>query len=162
MLDDAVPLFRAYTSDNDTVRFMSWRAHKAEDETLKFLQDCLGKWSDGTEYTYAVEIAGEPVGPVGIIGLNNHPDQVQFGYVIAPAYRGQGYMTEALSALVNWSLVQPRIWRASAFCDIDNLASVKVMEKSGMIFEGILRRYIVRPNISSEPRDCRMYANVRF
>ena len=70
-------------------------------------------------------------------------------------------MTEALSALVDWSLDQPQIWQASAFCDMENLASARVMEKSGMAFEGILRRYCVHPNISSEPRDCRMYAKVR-
>ncbi len=160
-LDDAGRLFRAYASDNDTVRFMSWRAHKAEDETLGFLRDCLGKWSNGTAYPYAVEIAGEPAGPVGMIGLHNHPGMVLFGYVIARPYRGQGYMTEALSVLVDWSLDQPHIWRASAFCDVENLASARVMEKSGMAFEGILRRNCVHPNISSKPRSCRMYAKVR-
>jgi len=35
------------------------------------------------------------------------------------------------------------------------------MEKAGMTFEGVLRQYFVHPNISSEPRDCRMYAKVR-
>ena len=28
-------------------------------------------------------------------------------------------------------------------------------------FEGILRRYFVHPNLSPEPRDCRLYAKVR-
>ena len=129
-LDDAGLLFRAYTSDNDTVRFMTWRAHKVEDETLRFIRECLGEWSNGTGCTYAIEIADEPVGPVGVISLHNHPDHILFGYVIARPYRGLGYMTEALSALVDWSLDQPQIWRASAFCDMENLASARVMEKS--------------------------------
>ncbi len=160
-MDDAGPLFRAYASDNDTARFMTWRPHKSEDETLAFLRDSLDKWSDGTGYLYAIEIADESTGPVGVIDIHNHPGHVTFGYVIAPPYRQRGYMTEGLTALVDWSLRQPRIWRVSAFCDIENLASAGVMEKSGMAFEGILHRYCVHPNISSEPRDCRMYAKVR-
>jgi [ribosomal protein S5]-alanine N-acetyltransferase len=36
-----------------------------------------------------------------------------------------------------------------------------VMEKVGMQREGILRKYIVHPNISDEPRDSFMYAIVK-
>ena len=38
---------------------------------------------------------------------------------------GQVYMTEALTTLLDWSLSQPEIWRASAFCDAENLASAR-------------------------------------
>jgi RimJ/RimL family protein N-acetyltransferase len=42
-------------------------------------------------------------------------------------------------------------------CDVDNLASARVLEKVGMQREGLLRRQIVHPNISDEPGDC--YSN---
>jgi RimJ/RimL family protein N-acetyltransferase len=61
---------------------------------------------------------------------------------------------------VDWSLEQKHIFRASALCDVDNAASARVMEKAGMSFEGILHRYSIQPNISVEPRDCRVYARV--
>ena len=51
-----------------------------------------------------------------------------------------------------------RIW---AVCDLDNFASARVLEKAGMQREGVLRRYILHPNISSEPRDVYCYATVR-
>ncbi len=35
------------------------------------------------------------------------------------------------------------------------------MEKAGMTFEGVLRRYSVHPNRSPEPRDVLLYAKVR-
>ncbi len=157
-LEDAAPLFRAYASDLDVVRFVSWLVHESEEETLDFLRRCLGEWSDGSGYQYVIEAADEPV---GMIGFHMRPYRVEFGYVIARPCWGQGYMTEALTTLVDWSLKQPEIWRASAFCDIDNGASARVMEKAGMTFEGVLRRYFVHPNVSSEPRDCRIYAKVR-
>jgi len=36
-----------------------------------------------------------------------------------------------------------------------------VMEKSGMTREGLMRRGVMHPNLSSEPRDCWVYAKVK-
>lgn len=160
-LEDSVQLFRAYTSDAETVRFTPWKVHESADETLKFLRSCLEEWANGTGFPYVIELASVLSGPVGIIHFHNRGHLAQFGYGIARPYWGQGYMTEALSTLVDWSLDQPEIWRASGFCDVDNLASARVMEKAGMAFEGVLHRFSVHPNISREPRDCRIFANLR-
>jgi RimJ/RimL family protein N-acetyltransferase len=37
---------------------------------------------------------------------------------------------------------------------VDNVGSARVLEKSGFAREGLLRRWLVHPNISDEPRDC--------
>ena len=70
-------------------------------------------------------------------------------------------MTEALEPLVNWAIAQPDIYRVWAVCDIENLASARVLEKLGMTREGRLHRWLVHPNISDEPRDCFCYAKVK-
>ena len=48
-----------------------------------------------------------------------------------------------------------------AVCDPDNAASVRVLEKVGMEREGVLRRWMLHPNVSETPRDCLSYARVR-
>jgi len=70
-------------------------------------------------------------------------------------------MTEALTAVVTWALAQPDIWRIWAVTDVDNTASTRVMEKAGLTREGVLRRWIVHPNLSTDPRDCFCYARIR-
>ena len=55
----------------------------------------------------------------------------------------------------------PTVWRLAATCDIDNLASARVLEKAGLTREGILRRAIVRPNMTGKPRDALLYSKVR-
>ena len=87
--------------------------------------------------------------------------RIEFGYVLARAWWGQGLMTEALTEIVRWALAQPAIFRISAVCDVDNVGSARVMEKSGLINEGLLRRWLIHPAISNEPRDCYSYALVR-
>ena len=70
-------------------------------------------------------------------------------------------MPDAANAVVEWALAQPEIYRVWAVCDVDNLASARVLEKIGMQCEGLLRRYILHPNISEAPRDCWCYAKVK-
>ncbi len=41
------------------------------------------------------------------------------------------------------------------------LARKPRLEDAPAIFEGVLRRHILHPNIAPEPRDCRMYARVK-
>jgi ribosomal-protein-alanine N-acetyltransferase len=70
-------------------------------------------------------------------------------------------MTEVLTEVVNWALNQPGIFRTGAVCDVENIGSARVMEKAGLFREGLLRRWLMHPNISDEPRDCFIYARTR-
>jgi RimJ/RimL family protein N-acetyltransferase len=70
-------------------------------------------------------------------------------------------MSEALQSVLQWALAQPEIFRVWATCDIDNLASARVLERVGMEREGVLRRWLVHPNISEVPRDCLCYSVVK-
>ena len=87
--------------------------------------------------------------------------KIEVGYALARPYWGKGYMTEIMRTVIDWALTQPDIFRVQAFCDVENIASARVMEKAGMAREGLLRRYVVHPNISAEPRDAYLYAVVR-
>jgi RimJ/RimL family protein N-acetyltransferase len=48
-----------------------------------------------------------------------------------------------------------------AYRDTENRASARVIEKSGMRLEGLLRRHTVFPNVSPEPRDVFCFAITR-
>lgn len=51
----------------------------------------------------------------------------------------------------------PGVHRVCAYCDVDNAASARVMEKVGMVHEGTLRRWAIHPNVSDSPRDVLVY-----
>lgn len=87
--------------------------------------------------------------------------RADFGYGIARQYWGNGYTTEAVKVIIGWALKQPNIYRVWAICDVENLASARVLEKAGLQKEGILRRFANHPNISDEPRDCYCYSIVK-
>ena len=70
-------------------------------------------------------------------------------------------MTEVLTEVVNWALSLPLIFHIGAVCNVENIGSARVMEKAGLVREGLLRRWLMHPNISDEPRDCFSYARAR-
>ena len=92
--------------------------------------------------------------------LEVRPDRFKagIGYVLARAYWGQGLMPEAVSAVVSLILADASMYRVEAFCDIENTASARTLEKAGMLREGVMRRFIIHPSLSGEPRDCYLYA----
>jgi RimJ/RimL family protein N-acetyltransferase len=55
----------------------------------------------------------------------------------------------------------PGVYRLWATCDAENLASVRVLEKTGVSLEGKLRRCTIRPNLSMIPRDTLIFAKTR-
>ena len=158
--DDAPAMFAAYAQDAEVTRCLTWRPHKSIEETYAILDLISKLWRDGEAFSYAITLKGND-SIIGMITL--HPDgfKVSLGYVLARPHWSKGYMTEAVRAVTDWLLRQPDIYRVFATCDVDNPASAKVMEKAGMKYEGLLRRYTIHPNISDEPRDCLMYAVVR-
>lgn len=96
--------------------------------------------------------------PIGMIELRMQGHRAEIGYVLARSYWGRGYMTEAARAVVYWALSQTGVFRVWAVCDVENVASARVLEKLGMRREGTLSRWIIHPNISEQPRDCYCYA----
>jgi RimJ/RimL family protein N-acetyltransferase len=56
-------------------------------------------------------------------------------YVVSPAYRGQGYATEAVRALIDHAFVHMALARIVATTTFDNAASIAVMHRLGMRIE---------------------------
>ena len=156
-LADAEAIFRQYAQDPEVTRYVSWRAHRNLDETREYMQMCLLAWDVGKAFHWVIESA-EDKQVMGMIIARVNAEKWELGYVLARAYWRQGYMTEALKAIIAWALKQKEIHRVWAVCDVDNQASARVMEKVGMQREGILKRWSLHPNLSAEPRDSFCYA----
>jgi [ribosomal protein S5]-alanine N-acetyltransferase len=157
---DAGVIFDHYASDPAVSKYMTWRPHRNVDDTLGFLRRCETVWQEGSAFPWTLWIK-DGGAFAGMIEIRVHQATVDLGYALAPRWWRQGLMTEALTWIVHWALDQPTIFRVWATCDVDNVASARVLERVGMQPEGVLRRWIMHPNISEEPRDSLCYAVVR-
>jgi RimJ/RimL family protein N-acetyltransferase len=154
---DAPILFGAYMQDPEVTRYTTWRPHRQYQETETFVRGCLTAWEDETRFPFVITLK-EDNEPFGMIDFHIRGSTVGLGYVIARSHQGKGYATEATRAVIAWAFHQPSLYRVNASTDIENIASQRVLEKAGMLREGLSRKYIVHPNISAVPRDSYMYA----
>jgi ribosomal-protein-alanine N-acetyltransferase len=157
---DARRIFARYGQDARVSRYMSWVPHRSIDDTLTFLRKIVCDNAEGRSLGFLIfsRESGELLGSVGGV-IDNH--RMEFGYCLARDAWGHGYATEAARAFVAAALDIPTLWRIQAYCDVENCASARVLEKIGLEREGTLRRYMVLPNLGNEPRDVHCYAKVR-
>jgi RimJ/RimL family protein N-acetyltransferase len=60
-------------------------------------------------------------------------------YLLHRHYWGQGYATEAARALIDFAFRTHQAHRVYTYCEVDNVASARVLEKVGMQREGVIR-----------------------
>jgi len=58
--------------------------------------------------------------------------QAQIGFTLSPTSQKQGYATEAVTGLLNVLFGKMRLHRVTATCDVENEASVRLLERIGM------------------------------
>lgn len=99
--------------------------------------------SQGKEVTFAIRRDdGEMIGAVGAdsfkIGASH---RAEIGYWLARPYWGQGVMTDAVRAYVQYAFNELDLLRLTAHVLTFNLGSARVLEKNGFKLEGRLRKH---------------------
>jgi [ribosomal protein S5]-alanine N-acetyltransferase len=72
------------------------------------------------------------IGTCSIIGTLNQYRQTKIGWHFGSAYKGNGYATETAIELLRLGFHRHNVARIFADCFAHNIASIRVMEKSGM------------------------------
>jgi RimJ/RimL family protein N-acetyltransferase len=158
-LDDAEAIFAEYAADPAVTRFLLWRPQTSVEGVRDFLRGAVASMAEGRELHWVLTQAREGR-PIGAIGCTFQNFRAELGYVLGRAHWRRGFMSEALRAVVGAVLSRDGIYRVWAVCDVENVASARVLEKAGLTREGLLRRWSLHPNVSDVPRDCYVYAAI--
>lgn len=93
------------------------------------------EWKDIDGFTPWLVILKESNRIIGTCGAHDEPNEdneIEIGYDIDFDCRGQGYGTEAVSALTSWFVKEKSVTTINASCDLLNKASIAVLKKIGM------------------------------
>jgi ribosomal-protein-alanine N-acetyltransferase len=147
-----------YASDPEVVRFMEWGPNTV-DESRDFLRMTIRLQKDNPRRHFDLAIVINPddhlIGGCGIYITSPHNREAFIGYCLRRDSWGRGYATETAGRLLSFGFAQLKLHRIFATCDPLNLASARVLEKSGMQFEGRLRENKL---IGNRWRDSLLYA----
>ncbi len=93
-----------------------------------------------TWMTFAIEIEGEAAGAIGIARIQGH--KAEIGYWLARKHWGKGIMTDVVREITRYGFGELGLRRLYASVFPHNKASMRVLEKAGYKFEGILRKNV--------------------
>lgn len=82
------------------------------------------------------------IGGVSFRPTRRWPEVADVGYAFAEHAHGKGYATEAVGALVDHGFEARTAQRVFATIFVGNVASRRVVEKLGFVYEGTLRRAV--------------------
>jgi RimJ/RimL family protein N-acetyltransferase len=134
--DDAEALFPAL-SDDGNMTYWSRSPMKSVAEVYDYL--AWNAHGEGCQ-CWAVERKTEPGKAVGwVILMDKDNNQAEIGFMFRPDAQGQGIAFEAASKMLEHALTLRRFRRVWADVDPDNQASIKLIERLGLSYEGRLK-----------------------
>ena len=99
---------------------------------------------------------GQLIGHISLYAIKRLPYSSAFvGYSIDQQYAGRGITTEAVALVLDFAFRTLNIHRIEAYVSPENVASVRVLEKSAFVREGLLRELLF---INGQWVDHYMYA----
>ena len=154
--EDAEEIFYTYASKPECTKYMAWPTHRSIDDTRSFLAYAMHSWRTGTDHSFSIRLK-DSNRLIGSFGIMNDDGKIQFGYIISPTQWGQGYATEVCKKMMERLKSEPNVFRIGTFVDVDNLASIRVLLKSGLVEEARLKRWFRFINQDNQPKDCVLF-----
>jgi RimJ/RimL family protein N-acetyltransferase len=103
-----------------------------DEDTLEFLARKLAHWH---EHGFGIWMLRDPATTfIGRCGIHRWRDEAELGYIVKPSFWGQGYGTEMATAVAH-AFTALNLSNLVAFTKHDNIASRRVMEKVGFLYE---------------------------
>lgn len=125
----------------------------------QFLQHCLEQQSEpgNSRYIFAIEPKDNETiaGSIRIEIRDEGNKQGDVGYGLDRDHQGKGYMTEALAAILAFGFNDLALRRIWATADTQNERSWRLLERIGMVREGLMRQDTL---IRGQWRDSYLYA----
>lgn len=123
----------AYGSDEQTLRYLVWPGITDLDAAERVI---LAYYSKPGVYALELKATGQCIGCLDIRIEPRH-EKASFGYILNRNFWNQGFMTEALTAILEFCFTRLELNRVEASYYAGNEGSGRVMEKSGMRYEGM-------------------------
>lgn len=147
-----------YAAQEIVSQYQPWGPNSPEDSKA-FVNEVLAeaKKDPRTRFVFAVVLKdnGKMVGAgeVNVRDIANKAGEIS--YILNPAFWGQGIATETAKLLLQYGFSDLSLHRIYAKCDPRNTASRTVLEKIGMLKEGLMRENLL---LKEGWRDSLLYA----
>lgn len=134
--NDVNEIFRL-RSDANVMRYVPRPLVKNKEEALEHIAKISDLIEKKEGINWAITLKESPVF-IGIIGYHRiKPEHFrsEIGYMLLPEFNGQGIITEAIHAAVDYGFEVMELHSIEAIIDPGNLGSERVLQKNGFVKE---------------------------
>jgi ribosomal-protein-alanine N-acetyltransferase len=152
--------FYAVYSNPEVMRYWSTPPLPDKDAASKLINEIQEgiKRDEMLKWGIALRSSDQLIGSITLFHIDLTHRRAEIGYAQGRAYWGQGYMQEALKAVLNHAFEILNLHRIEADVDPRNAASVRTLERLGFQREGYLRE---RWQVNGEIQDAFYYGLLR-
>ena len=141
-ISDADELFAVTDANREHLRpWMPWiGAIVSPGDTREFLRSVLEQRARNGGYQCAIRVDGVIAGIIGHHRIDWPNRLTSLGYWLAADHQGQGIMTRACRALIDFAFDELNLNRVEISAAVDNRRSLAVITRLGMVDEGLRRQ----------------------
>eukprot|EP01018_Ginkgo_biloba_P028894 Gb_01751 [translate_table: standard] len=143
--------FMLWAADEEVKQFLLWETCKSMEEARTY----ISTFAIPHSWFRIICLDGMPIGTISLKqGRGFAKCRAELGFVLARSQWGKGIATEAVKIVLPVAFQHLQVERIEAVVAKENVASQRVLEKSGFVNEGLLCKYL-----SGKVRtiDCFMY-----
>jgi ribosomal-protein-alanine N-acetyltransferase len=131
----------ALRSNKKTMKYIPRPLVKTEEEALAHIAMIDEKIENNEGINWAITLKNDPklVGLIGHYRIKPEHFRAEIGYMLLPEYHGKGIISEAIKETVKYGFEIMKLHSIEAVIDPENLASEKVLQKSGFLKEAHLK-----------------------
>lgn len=145
-VNDYKEAYKNWYCDKEVSKYSLWDEHKSSDLTKKIFEVWYKEYQNLDVYRWLI-VLKETNEIIGIIDsqTNKYEDYGAFelGYSLSKKYWNNNYMTETIKRVIKFFMEDVEANVVYAECMEDNKASERVMIKSGMTKEGVLKKRLI-------------------
>lgn len=130
--------------------------YKIED-AIWWVNNAKEKFKTKEQFTFGIfkSDTHEFIGGIGLI-VNQNDHKAEIGYWVGEPFWNKGYTTEALKLILDFGFNELKINKLYAQHLVENIASEKVMQKAGMVYEATLKAHHFKNNAFIDVKQYRL------
>lgn len=128
-----------YASTDEVCRYLLWSPHINRESTAGYIEYLQTRYTKGLYADWAVVLKSENkmIGTCGYASVKTDERSCEIGYVLSQNYRKQGYMTEAVEAILALSFETLGLEKAELRIIKENTDSRRFAERIGFLLDRI-------------------------
>lgn len=146
-----------YAKNPEVAKHLLWDTHQSEFDTIQFLNLVYEAYNHNNAAPWGIELKtnNKIIGTAGFVNWAKDKNEMEIGYALAQQYWGKGIVTEAVKEIIKFGFEKLKLATITSRCNPVNIGSIKVLEKSGFTFNGVIKDQLF---VKGKLEDMRMYS----